>query len=276
MKIDENMLCPVCKAKLFTDEVAFCPECGAPHHKQCYLKLGHCAYEEFHGTENQWQPPQEQPEEEQQVVEQTQQAPAPQPVVVEQQNTQQNPFFVANGIDKDEDIGGVKAEDIAKFVGYNALRYIKVFRKFATRKTKVNWNWLAFFLPEFWLVSRKCYPQAILTAFYTVLHSFIYTKATENAEFMAALQSGVVTENVWGICKILLLTSVISLLINLFFGLFGDYIYKKRVYSTIEQMKQEGKVSEMDFVQKGGANLMLPLLMYFAINVLTFIISGLF
>ena len=34
MNINEDMLCPVCQAKLFTDEVAFCPECGAPC--KCY------------------------------------------------------------------------------------------------------------------------------------------------------------------------------------------------------------------------------------------------
>ena len=61
MNINEDMLCPVCQAKLFTDEVAFCPECGAPHHKKCFLGLGHCFYADKHGTSEQWQPPKIEP-----------------------------------------------------------------------------------------------------------------------------------------------------------------------------------------------------------------------
>ena len=54
--------CPVCHKKFSeNDDVVVCPECGAPHHRDCYIRLGHCALEDRHGTENAWQPP-EQPE----------------------------------------------------------------------------------------------------------------------------------------------------------------------------------------------------------------------
>ena len=44
--------CGVCHAYLFPeDDVVFCPVCGAPHHRECYNKIGHCALEEAHGTE---------------------------------------------------------------------------------------------------------------------------------------------------------------------------------------------------------------------------------
>ncbi len=269
MKIDENMLCPICKAKLFTDEVAYCPDCGAPHHKKCFLENGKCAYADAHGTENQWQPPKiEKPEEK---VEQTQSAPE---IKVETTvNTGENPFFKANGIDKDEDIDGVSAEKIAKFVGYNALRYINVFRKFANLKRKISWNWTGFFFPEYWLISRKCYSKAILIGFYSVLFSIFYQKGMQNSDIIAFMQSGVLTENVQSITFVLFILSTISIAIKLFVGLFGDYIYKKKVYSSINQMKSEGKVSEIDFMQKGGVNLMLPLVLHFALNMITLLIG---
>ena len=49
--------CPVC-GKTFAqgDDVVVCPDCGAPHHRECYRKLGHCAYEDKHASGRQWQP----------------------------------------------------------------------------------------------------------------------------------------------------------------------------------------------------------------------------
>ena len=47
--------CVYCKAKLFDeDDVVYCPVCGAPHHRECYNDLGHCALEQLHGTENEY------------------------------------------------------------------------------------------------------------------------------------------------------------------------------------------------------------------------------
>ena len=39
--------CPVCN-KTFQDgdDVVVCPECGAPHHRECYEQNGHCFYED--------------------------------------------------------------------------------------------------------------------------------------------------------------------------------------------------------------------------------------
>ncbi len=46
-----NKFCPVCK-KIFTenDDVVVCPECGTPHHRECYLKNEACFNKESHGT----------------------------------------------------------------------------------------------------------------------------------------------------------------------------------------------------------------------------------
>ena len=52
---DQNQTCALCHAYLFAeDDVVYCPECGAPHHRECYNKLNKCALEELHGTENQY------------------------------------------------------------------------------------------------------------------------------------------------------------------------------------------------------------------------------
>lgn len=47
--------CPVCH-KAFTrdDDVVVCPECGSPHHRDCYNQENKCANEERHGTGFKW------------------------------------------------------------------------------------------------------------------------------------------------------------------------------------------------------------------------------
>lgn len=42
--------CPICK-KAFKegDDVVICPSCGAPYHRECYKKEGHCVFETQHG-----------------------------------------------------------------------------------------------------------------------------------------------------------------------------------------------------------------------------------
>lgn len=43
--------CPVCNKTFEKDsDIVVCPNCGAPHHKQCYNKTGKCFFSEKHGT----------------------------------------------------------------------------------------------------------------------------------------------------------------------------------------------------------------------------------
>lgn len=277
MIIDENMICPVCNAKLFTDEVAYCPECGAPHHKKCFLQLGHCAYADKHGTDEQWQPPKiEPPQATEKGVEQKENPVSDEKKFEAEFNqnkvNRENAFFVVNKIDKNEDIDGISAECIAKFVGYNALRYINVFRKMAKSKNKISWNWIAFLFPELWLISRKCYFQAIFVSFYSVLYNVFYLIAENNSNFRGFSVTGVITEDIKNIVFALTVGFFIMSAIRVFMGLFGDFIYKKKVYSTIKQMHEEGSMSDMDFIRKGSVNLFLPILLHFCINVLSLII----
>lgn len=53
-----NVPCAKC-GKPFTedDDVVVCPDCGAPHHRSCYLELGHCARQDQHADGSMWQDP---------------------------------------------------------------------------------------------------------------------------------------------------------------------------------------------------------------------------
>lgn len=49
--------CEYCH-KIFTeqDDVVVCPECGAPHHRECYKELGQCALTDKHSPDFAWKP----------------------------------------------------------------------------------------------------------------------------------------------------------------------------------------------------------------------------
>lgn len=41
MSLYENQKCPVCGVAFKSgDDIVTCPECGTPHHRQCYEKSG--------------------------------------------------------------------------------------------------------------------------------------------------------------------------------------------------------------------------------------------
>lgn len=50
-----NKLCPVCRERFREgDDIAVCPECGTPHHRECFLKNKKCGVEEFHAEGFTW------------------------------------------------------------------------------------------------------------------------------------------------------------------------------------------------------------------------------
>ena len=49
--------CAAC-GKVFTvdDDVVVCPECGSPHHRECYKAANKCANSDFHAEKKKWRP----------------------------------------------------------------------------------------------------------------------------------------------------------------------------------------------------------------------------
>lgn len=294
--------CAVCKAYLFAeDDVVYCPECGAPHHRDCYNAISHCALDEFHGTENQYKKPEPPKQENAQPVQNitvkcgmcdyeydiTEEfCPECNTPNVARAGGRFIAFDFLGGVPADMDLGdGVTANEAKKFVVNNTHRYIPKFAGFKSGK-KASWNWLAFFAPCGWFLSRKMYVWGsvigALQIAFTMLSAPFY-KAISYLDFSEAAnyieRSNIITENIATIGVVAVVTAFIGVLLNFVLkivsAVIGDLVYNKRVINTITEIKTKSEHKDEDFRKKGGINLVAGLSGIIAVEYLPSIIATL-
>lgn len=285
----EGLCCPVCKAKLFDDEdIVVCPDCGAPHHGDCWNQLHHCAYADAHGTENQWMPPKfKLPHEDVRDDLQQEQLRAQREkrsLITDDYDGDDDgarsriieKMLVAGGVDKNERLGGERAENIAMFIGVNVPRYLRVFKEMLFNNAKIGWNWLAFLVPQLWLFSRKCYKAGSIAAAYalfnTIMLSLIMGSGSDiyNLLTSASKDVSLLFTNPLLLAYMILLG--LSLVVHIIFGMFGDYIYKNHVFSSIKALHESGEDDDDTIIKTGGISFFAPVLVYFIIEMLAVII----
>lgn len=275
--------CTLCHAYLFPeDDVVYCPECGAPHHRECYNSIGKCALEELHGTENQYDKIKEQ-------------EPEPSPQESEKEEKQQRyetPFGEFSPIDflggvKPETLidDGVTAKQAANFVFSNTMRYIPKFAKLNSQ-SKISWNFMAFLFPSGWFLSRKMYKNGIILGIFEIL-ALILTIPFQNTLINLGMTQMVsyadmaakISENMAQISPLVVgvafIGSIISLAVSLVSALLGDWIYKKHTVKTVREIEASSEGKASDYRKKGGVNFLLFLLGYMAIRYIPVIISTL-
>ena len=291
MSFDKNgKKCTCCGAYLFDDDdVVCCPVCGAPHHRDCYDSLGHCALEKYHGTEQQYDKQAEKdtekvsdnkdknPQEDYKQAAPKIRCPAcsSEYSVTEDRCPQcgaPRPFKVLafdnlGGIPADMDLGdGVTAKEAAGFVMSNSQRYIP---KFAAVKygKKLSWNWLAFLFPPVWFLSRKMYKLGAFICALSVSFSMITVPFL--SEFEQIIPSGTNTtyqvlaqsfaDNISKFSKPALIAFFLActakVLLSVICGMFGDFFYRNYTISAVKKIRQESSDAEADTLRKGGVSI---------------------
>lgn len=284
MSLYENQKCPVCGVAFKSgDDIVTCPECGTPHHRQCYEKIGKCANASLHSTGFVYERAQEPETENQQQANQ------------QQINQQKNPYFIPphgasvqggaqqnqNGythipmnfgnqqgekagfvFKNDDKIDGVLLSDIITVIGANFLKFISKFKK----NKKMNWNWSAFIFGPYYLFFRKMNgPGTIfltlefaarfiismvfskqLTAFVNGASSLIENSSISPEEYYSKLNSLIKSSDV--IPAYLILTAVL-VVIHLIIGVLADWLYKRKVFSVVSDVdsKVESGTTVMPF-----------------------------
>ena len=298
MSIDtKGISCVRCHSYLFEDDdVVYCPVCGAPHHRQCYNDLGHCALEEFHGTENEYK--------REIVIKKEEVIETPKikcsmcgeeydPSLGKCPNCSSanfsrivvNSFDFLGGVPKDEDLGdGVTAEEAKNFVFANTHRYIPKFAAFKNKK-KVSWNWMAFLFPGAWMLSRKMYKKGVFSLLSLIIANFLaYPLAIKFASLGIDISRfnyetyNQVAENIPQIGGLLIarafLGSVIDIAVRLISGLFGDFIYKNHTIKNVKKIKTESNDIMADYRKFGGINFLLFFAGLMAVQYIPLILSA--
>ena len=298
--IERNENCAYCKAKLFSDDdVVYCPVCGAPHHRECYNSLEHCALEELHGTEREYSKLKE--------LENTQIEPKETVNNIETDTTrcakcgaeyplsnQRCPkcgvpnfmhmntavFDFYGGVPKKSIIeDDITAEEVRKFVLTYTHRYIPKFIQLKGNK-KTSWNWMAFLFPSCWLFSRKMYKGGIITGTLTLVARLlsipIQQKLLNLGVFDNAISYTQVFKNTADVIPeigtefiiLSVISSIITILVSIITAVSGDYLYKKHTVSSIKKIRNESQDIDADYRKKGGVNVFLFLLSYLALSYL--------
>lgn len=281
---ETKISCALCNAYLFEeDDVVYCPVCGAPHHRECYNSIGHCALEESHGTENQYDLLKKKTEHK--------------PKVEFSQNKVDDtytpgdeifenlpPMDFLGGIPADFQIEkGVTAKEARNFVISNTHRYIPKFTQLS-KKNKASWNFIAFFFPAEWLLSRKMYKKGILIGIFVIISTLMsiplsntllnlgFFDLKNNADVSYFLVNNLANIH-WASMLMALLGSTLSLVLRLVVAMLGDYWYREHAIVKIKEIKETSDDIAEDFRRQGGVSLFMFLLGLLATQYLPSIIA---
>lgn len=318
MFLYEGYACPVC-GKHFEkdDDVVVCPDCGAPHHRECWKTEGHCHFADTHGTPQQWTKEQvskaeRQPSGEQNICVncghenptfsefcsrcgrelqahewQAQTPPSSnEPFAPFGGYNEYRPFQAASpAFSDDEDIGGITAKEARFFLGQNVVYYVTKFRKISRSSVGFSWNWAAFLLTPYWLWYRKqrlagtlvLLFEAAQTLFLSYfLYGYLGLSATWTVtEYTAKIDALLMNNSYlsWWMAAVLAL-SIISFLIRLLFGAFGNYFYyhtaKKRI------LKLRGLASPIALSASGGTSVAYAIIAYVALYLVSALANFMF
>lgn len=270
--------CPVCN-KAFTDkdDIAVCPICGTPHHRECYLQSNNCFNEARHGEGYEWTPEvgEKLPTIEHIPVQNKVFCPycgsenaAEEPVctncgarLYNNRNDAPFPFPGANTqgagfgtnvvqINPNDILGGHTVSDTAEYIQSGADRYIPKFYKMEKTGKRISFNWAAFIFGQYWFFFRKMTKIGIFISLAVILITALCTtpRLTDNmTEYQAVMEeyyqgkatSGELAEAQQAIIS-LVETKVLlvsELLIHLFCGLYANTLYKNKVQQDIGRIK---------------------------------------
>lgn len=302
--------CPVCnKSFVSGDDVVVCPECGAPHHRECWEKLGCCFYEDRHSEGFSFDAKAENgaPTEDGQQAESKNVCPACGHQNAEgtfycgrcgaplgSNQSRQNPngaqngqgmpfdFGAAQGIafdplagmnGEDELCDGIKVSEMAKFVGKNTPYFLIYFKKIVSTG-RSRFNFASLLMPGIYLIYRKMtLPGILVTLFYNaivVLSSLLNVYLSAFLDESGSIVSGA-DVSVYGLLLIaLMLTTSANYALRVLCGLFTNRFYFGHCKKKIKKIKEDNPENVSERLEReGGVNLGFAI----SLGVATIIIS---
>lgn len=296
----KNTTCPYC-GKPFTesDDVVVCPDCGTPHHRDCYKEAGHCANEEKHGT-FEWgtaapSAPKTEPKASGFVIcpncggensaENRYCRFCGSPMASRSESSPEETFYqerrriVVENLDN-ADFNGATAPEVAQVVGTNLEYFLLRFLGFSKGR-KFDTNFCAFFFSYLYLFYRKMYGWGAAVMAATLILQIPATLLDFQSLQEAYIDAGLLTQFIWQVPHLdtlLVLATVGSILI--WFIRVGLFLFANRLYyhhvtaiarGIRDGLKEQGTYSDGLFSQlarKKGGTTMIPIVLILACSVL--------
>lgn len=195
MSLYENEFCPVCKKEFCDgDDIVVCPECGTPHHRECYQLAGKCVNAGLHKAGYDYR--KDQKEKSNEIIASNKKYPVTDMPVNggitmsfgtdgdneilhgsdftddDENNLRPlNPVNIFKVTDSDntdaiyekdtQTIDGESVADFASAIKVNIPRFINKFKDMEYKNKKASWNWCALFFGPVYLFARKMYKQGL-------------------------------------------------------------------------------------------------------------------
>ncbi len=306
--------CQICHSYLFEDDdTVICPECGAPHHRDCWQTIGHCGLEDTHGTDLQYDKQVKKEQERNKATEaehigrkcgfcgRTSKTEGADfcPYCGQPYDNKgvhfQPPFIVGGnainidpygGVPKDTNIEGVTAEDIKTFTNSNSARYVNKF-KTLNKGNKNSWNWLAFLFPSAWCLSRKMYANGILLLIVSIASSLCFVPFTQTlgslgdiSQMASDQMAKLLLDNIGAFSLLTWIMYAVGLLLfigqHILLGLRGDWIYRNFAIAKIKSIRANDEVEDYKeaLTRAGSVSFILIIVAFLVENYLPSILAS--
>ena len=269
MPLFENISCPVCKRAFEEgDDIVYCPDCGTPHHRECYNAVGHCVNRGLHASGYSFYDEMNQKAQAKENEEKEKAESVLKRFKVDEENAEEtfSPFFTPEQINTavydmdDQKISGESVSDYAITIRTNVSRFINIFKEFECKGRKTSWNWCAFLFGSLYLFYRKMYKHAVLFhfAFISVVYasSFAimklapnYIEAAKNAGNLYA-QNKLTYEDMVALANIpdaskasaiMYISIGVIIVLRVIQGLLADRFYKSTIAEFIKSVNKQIK-----------------------------------
>ena len=291
--------CVLCEKK-FTedDDVVVCPDCGSPHHRECYAKLGRCVNEAIHAECGKWQRvlvrDSKSNAESRTVIcplcsgENPSDADTCQfcgaPLSIEEPQTEDEystgRFGAARryfGFNPNEDMDGVTLREVFRFVGTNTIYYIPIFKRMKDLGIKISFNVFCLFFPPLYFANRRMWGWALITAFFSILFHIPSFMLALPEQFEGVTEAQQLIEQII-VNKAMFLQfdnvfRVLSIITSMSLGLFGNYLYFRFTVRNLRKLKAkspDGMVSTDIALSVGGVRPMNIILIIFIMGAIFF------
>ena len=304
--------CPYCGKNFESgDDIVVCPECGTPHHRDCYKEHSACANEEKHSETFEWKsaaiPHVHKPEH----VEN----PSSEKVICSNcgtENTGNSRYCLSCGAPLSEgpvrsrpedsfeefqrertriltesfsvSFDGVSAKEAAIYVRNNVGYFLPRFAAFS-KGAKFDTNFSAFIFSYFYLFYRKMYGLGLAVFAVTSLLSIPTLLLDFQMVQEQYVEMGMLSQIIWNVPhqETLAIYSVIANLliwiIKIALMMFFNRLYYHKVIDDIKKarpslMNKDEKSISAFFARKGGTGLIVPLIFIALTFIASFVLAG--